>query len=102
MAQKINADVMKQNNRKEVLRLIRKEPCSRIKLAEKMGLTRAAISFICENSLVLNMLFSAFVGYIAGFGVKKWRGKIGAKLSLIGAIVIDIGLLGVFKYTGFF
>ena len=55
-----------------------------------------------EPILVLNMLFSAFVGYIAGFGVTKWRGKIGAKLSLIGALVIDIGLLGVFKYTGFF
>lgn len=51
MAQKINADVMKQNNRQEILRLIRKEPCSRIKLAEKMGLTRAAISFICEELL---------------------------------------------------
>lgn len=49
MAQKINADVMKQNNRKEVLRLLRKEPCSRIKLAKKLGLTRAAISFICEE-----------------------------------------------------
>ena len=49
MAQKINADVMKQNNRKEVLRFLRKEPCSRIKLAKKLGLTRAAISFICEE-----------------------------------------------------
>ena len=56
MAQKINADVMKQNNRKEVLRLIRKEPCSRIKLAEKLGLTRAAISFICEELLLEGLL----------------------------------------------
>ena len=56
MAQKINADVMKQNNRKEVLRLIRKEPCSRIKLAEKLGLTRAAISFICEELIAEGLL----------------------------------------------
>lgn len=56
MAQKINADVMKQNNRREVLRLIRKEPSSRIKLAEKMGLTRAAISFICEELLSEGLL----------------------------------------------
>ena len=56
MAQKINADVMKQNNRKEILRLIRKEPSSRIKLAEKMGLTRAAISFICEELLSEGLL----------------------------------------------
>lgn len=51
MAQKINSDIMKQNNRSEILRLIRKEPCSRINLAKKMGLTRAAISFICEDLL---------------------------------------------------
>lgn len=56
MAQKINSDIMKQNNRKEVLRLIRKEPCSRIKLAEKMGLTRAAISFICEELIAEGFL----------------------------------------------
>lgn len=56
MAQKINSDVMKQVNRKEVLRLIRKEPCSRIKLAQKMGLTRAAISFICEQLIEEKLL----------------------------------------------
>lgn len=56
MAHKINADVMKQSNRKEVLRLIRKEPCSRVRLAERMGLTRASISFICEELLNEKML----------------------------------------------
>lgn len=55
-----------------------------------------------EPVLVLNMLFSAFVGYLAGFGAEKWRGTIKAKLSLIAALVVDIGLLGVFKYSGFF
>lgn len=55
-----------------------------------------------EPVLILNMLFSAFVGYLAGFGINKWRGSWGAKASLIGALVVDIGLLGVFKYTGFF
>ena len=55
-----------------------------------------------EPVLVLNMLFSAFVGYITSFGIEKWRGKIGAKICLITAIAIDVGLLGVFKYTGFF
>ena len=55
-----------------------------------------------EPVLVFNMLFSAFVGYITSFGIEKWRGKAGAKICLITALVIDIGLLGVFKYTGFF
>ncbi len=55
-----------------------------------------------EPTLILVMLASAFVGYLAGFGVNKWRGTIGAKISLILALVIDIGFLGLFKYTGFF
>ncbi len=55
-----------------------------------------------EPVLVLVMLFSAFVAYLSGFGIEKWRGKWGAKASLIAALVVDIGLLGVFKYTGFF
>ncbi len=55
-----------------------------------------------EPILILVMLFSAFIGYIAGFGIDKWRGKIGSRLSLIFATVIILGLLGVYKYTGFF
>ena len=55
-----------------------------------------------EPVLIVNMLFSAFVGYISAFGIKKWRGRIGARLSLTAALIIDIGLLGVFKYSGFF
>jgi len=55
-----------------------------------------------EPVLIINMLFSAFVGYISAFGIEKWRGRAGAKISLIFALVIDIGLLGVFKYSGFF
>ena len=56
MAQKINSGIMKKNNRAEVLRLIRKEPCSRIKLAELTGLTRASISFISEEFLREGMI----------------------------------------------
>ncbi len=55
-----------------------------------------------EPFLILNMLFSALVGWIAGFGVVKWRGTWKSKASLIAALVVDIGLLIMFKYTGFF
>ena len=55
-----------------------------------------------EPVLVFVMLISALVAYLSGFGSEKWRGKWGAKASLIAALVIDIGFLGVFKYTGFF
>ena len=48
------------------------------------------------------MLTSAFAAFLSAFGIEKWRGKCGAKASLIFALVVDIGLLGVFKYAGFF
>ena len=55
-----------------------------------------------EPVLILVMLTSAFVGYISGHGVEKWRGTWKAKASLIFALVVDIGFLGVYKYSGFF
>ncbi len=55
-----------------------------------------------EPILVLNMLFSAFIGWIGGWGADRWRGTWKSRASLIFALVIDIGLLGLFKYTGFF
>ncbi len=47
----VNSDTMKKINRNEVLRLIRKKPCSRVSLAKKMKLTRSALSVICEELL---------------------------------------------------
>lgn len=55
-----------------------------------------------EPRLILVMLLSAFVGYVAGLGVGKWQGTWKSKASLIFALVIDIGLLGLYKYAGFF
>ena len=51
-----------------------------------------------EPVLILVMLTSAFAGYLAGFGVDKWRGTWKSKASLIAALVVDIGFLAVFKY----
>ncbi len=55
-----------------------------------------------EPILILVMLFSAFIGYLSGYGVDKWRGTWKARASLVFALIIDIGLLGLFKYAGFF
>ena len=58
-----------------------------------------------EPTYVALMLFSILVNYLGGVFVDKHLKKDnlrGAKLSLIISMVIDIGLLGVFKYTGFF
>ncbi len=51
------------------------------------------------------MLFSILVNYLGGIFVDKSlkkENKKSAKISLIISMIIDIGLLGVFKYTGFF
>lgn len=50
-----------------------------------------------EPVYVLLMLFSACFNYIIAFFIDKRKGK----LSLIIACIVNLGLLGVFKYTDF-
>ena len=54
-----------------------------------------------EPTLVLLMVFNIFFNYLGGFLVDKFRqDKRKKKLFLILTIVLDIGILAVFKYTG--
>ncbi len=53
-----------------------------------------------EPVWVLGMLFSSFVGWFFGLLIDKYSGKWQAKASLIMALVINLGMLGVFKYSG--
>lgn len=58
-----------------------------------------------EPTYIALMLFSIVVNYLGGIFVDKYiakGSKKGAKTALIISMVVDIGLLGVFKYTGFF
>ena len=48
------------------------------------------------------LIFSATIDYFHGLIIEKFRGKIGAKLALISSLVLNLGLLGIFKYSGFF
>ena len=52
-----------------------------------------------EPLYVLLMIFSAFINYILAFPINKYR--IQSKLPLVISCVINLGLLGVFKYTDF-
>jgi len=47
------------------------------------------------------MIFSATVDYVNGRVIEKYRGKIGAKIGLVVSIIINLGLLATFKYSGF-
>lgn len=54
-----------------------------------------------EPKYIFLLLGCSVVNYAAGRLIDKFKGKNGAKLTLILALVIDIGLLAAFKYTGF-
>lgn len=55
-----------------------------------------------EPVYVVLMLFSSVVDYVHGMLVEKYRGTIGSKIALISSVVVNLGLLAVFKYSGFF
>lgn len=54
-----------------------------------------------EPVYVLLMLFSTVVDYTHGFLVQKYRGTRKAKFFLVSSVVINLGVLGFFKYSDF-
>ncbi|MBQ8569154.1 MAG: MBOAT family protein [Oscillospiraceae bacterium] len=54
-----------------------------------------------EPVWVVLLIFSAIVDYLNGLFIEKYRGKKIAVLGVIMSLVINLGLLGVFKYSGF-
>ena len=55
-----------------------------------------------EFHYVFLMTFTILTGYIFGLLIEKHRGRGTAKLLLIGSAAINLGLLGYYKYAGFF
>ena len=55
-----------------------------------------------EPVWVTLLIFSATIDYFHGLIIEKHRNDIGAKLALISSLVLNLGLLGIFKYSGFF
>lgn len=55
-----------------------------------------------EPVWVILLIFSGFVDYFNGRIIEANRGTKYAKMALIASIVINLGLLGVFKYSAFF
>lgn len=48
------------------------------------------------------LLLSTTVDYSIGLLVERWRGTAKAKAALVGSLCVNLGLLAVFKYAGFF
>ncbi|WP_195984000.1 MBOAT family protein [Clostridium sp. D33t1_170424_F3] len=55
-----------------------------------------------EPVYVLLLVGMAFADWLFSLAIQRNRGRPAAKLALIGALVVSLGLLGTFKYTGFF
>ena len=55
-----------------------------------------------EPVYILLMLFSVIVNYIFGLLINKFESGKGSKISLIIGVAINLGILGSFKYLGFF
>ena len=54
-----------------------------------------------EPVYVVLMLFSIALDYTCGRMVERYRGQRGAKIALLASLAGNLGLLGVFKYSGF-
>lgn len=55
-----------------------------------------------EPIWVLLLIFSAFVDYINGLVIDRHYARTPAKIALVMSLVINLGLLAVFKYSAFF
>lgn len=55
-----------------------------------------------EPVYVLLLVGMAFADWLFSLAIQRNRGRPAAKLALIGALVVSLGLLGTFKYMGFF
>lgn len=54
-----------------------------------------------EPLCVLLLIASAAVNFVLGLCIDKYRDKTGGKIAVTSAIVFDIAMLGIFKYSGF-
>lgn len=54
-----------------------------------------------EPVWVCLLLFSATFDYINGLLIDRYRGRVGAKLVLASSLIVNLGLLVAFKYSGF-
>ncbi len=55
-----------------------------------------------EPAYIFLFLFSTVFNYIAGLAIEKYRNGTGARITIVASLVFNIGMLFVFKYTGFF
>ena len=55
-----------------------------------------------EPVWVCLLIFSSILDYTVSLGIEKYRGRKITKLFVALSVIINLGLLAVFKYSGFF
>jgi len=55
-----------------------------------------------EPKYSILMLFMTFIGYVGGLFINKYRGSKKSKVFFIVTVALELGALGIFKYTNFF
>ena len=58
--------------------------------------------FFGEPVYVLLLLFSSLSDWVHGIYIEEHRGQKSAKIALVSSIIINLAMLGFFKYTDFF
>lgn len=53
-----------------------------------------------EPVWIVLLIFSATIDYFHGLMVEANRGNVKAKLAVVSSVVVNLGLLGIFKYSG--
>ncbi|WP_374546181.1 MBOAT family protein, partial [Rhodoblastus sp.] len=73
------------------------------RLARNAILLAASLIFYAwgEQLFVFVMLASILLNWIFGLILEKYRGPAAARLVIAGAVAVNIGLLGFYKYSGF-
>lgn len=54
-----------------------------------------------EPVWIILLIFSATIDFFHGLAIERFRGTIGAKLAVVSSLTLNLGLLGIFKYSGF-
>lgn len=76
--------------------------CKKLKARNTVLIIFSLIFYAWGEPLwVILLVFSAFFNWYLALVIGKYRGKAGSKLAVAVAIIVDLALLIVFKYTGF-
>lgn len=54
-----------------------------------------------EPLCVFLLIISAAVNFLFGLMINRYKGRMGSKIAVTSAVIFDIAILGIFKYSGF-